>query len=1008
MTPERLSHYRIIRKIGSGGMGEVHLAEDEVLGRRVAIKILPPDIADHPDRVARFKREARAVSALNHPNILTIHEYGQDAGIHFFVTEYLPGRTVREILRRAPSPSEALAIGISVSTALAAAHATHVVHRDVKPENIIVTETGLVKVLDFGLAERLHDGASPADMSETQTLDGHLAGTVPYMSPEQIRSGAVDGRTDVFGLGVTLYELFEGRKPFHGASAHEVIADILLGTPTPPQRARVASPRLAGLLLRMLAKESAARPDADEVRRELEAIRKEVEGYDLGTPSMTPAGALGAPSPDLPAEVTPLVGRERELAALCATLRRPDVRLVTITGAGGIGKSRLAVGVAARIGSEFPDGTWLVPLEAVDAPDHVAPAIAQVVDARYDANQSVAAALSAHLGPRRALLVIDNFEQVIAAASVVAGILAAAPGVKMLVTSQSPLRIRGEHEYPLEPLEVPARRALAGELSLSPAVALFVERARQIRPDFELTDDNAAAVAEICRLVDGLPLAIELAAVRVKLLAPGAIVERLRDPIAFLTGGPRDLPPRQQALRNAVEWSVGLTSPEERRLFARVSIFQGGATVEAVEAVCDLEGRGPGEIDDRLASLLDKSLLRRDYTAGGERFAMLAGVRAIGRRHLEESGERPAVADRHLAYYTTLVGETEPQLTGAAQPLALQRLAAEENNIRAALQWALSSGHAEAALRLASGMWRFWDVRGLWREGRQTLDRVLAMSGGADLRLRAQAQYAAGVLADAQGDFEASRAAFEQYLELSRGAGNDWGVANALNNLAVSAFRLGRLEEAAARYAESLGCWRALGNTLAVALSLQNVGNLYRARGLRADARVHYGESRATFEEAGDDRGVAHALMLLASLDREEGDLEGARSRYEEALKIFMRLTDHWNVAACMADFGRLMAARLDFAEARGLLEESVLIFRELGDPKSGGRVLESLALLALDEGDRDRAEKLAGAAHAILESIGVEGQIDPRLQEARARGGVRWAEGTRLSFEEAANLAQS
>lgn len=988
-------------------MGEVHLAEDEVLGRRVAVKILPPEIANHPDRVARFKQEARAVSALNHPNILTIHEYGEDAGIHFFVTEYLPGRTVREILRRAPSPSEALAVGISVSTALAAAHATHVVHRDVKPENIMVTETGLVKVLDFGLAERISDGTSAADVSEMPTHDGRITGTVPYMSPEQIRNGTVSGRTDIFSLGVTLYELFEGRKPFDGASAHDVIADILLATPAAPARARGVSPRLAGLLLRMLAKDSSARPDADEVRRELEAVRKDVEGHDAATPSIATEGALSPPPRDLPAEVTPLVGRERELAAVCATLRRADARLVTITGAGGTGKSRLALGVALRLAGEFPDGTWLVPLEAVDAVDHVAPAIAQVIEARYDASQSVAAAVGAHLRPRRALLVIDNFEQVIEAASVVAGILAAAPDVKMLVTSQSPLRIRGEHEYPLEPLPVPARAGLARELAESPAVALFVERARQVRPDFELTDDNAAAVAEICRLVDGLPLAIELAAVRVKLLAPAAIVERLRDPIAFLTGGPRDLPPRQQALRNAVEWSVALTSPEERRLFARLGLFQGGATVEAVEAVCDLEGRGPGEIDERLASLLDKSLLRRAHAAGAERFGMLAGIRGIALRHLEASGERAALADRHLAYYTMLVGDTEPQLTGAAQPLALQRLAAEENNIRAALQWALSSGRVEPALRLAAGMWRFWDVRGLWREGRETLDRVLAISGAGDLRLRAQAWYAAGVLADAQGEFEASRAGLEQYLALSREAGNEWGIANALNNLAVSALRLGRLEEAAARYAESLRCWRALGNTLAVALSLQNVGNLYRARGLRAEARVHYGEALATFGEAGDDRGAAHALMLLASLDREEGNLESARSRYDDALKIFMRLTDHWNVAACMADFGRLMAARSELSEARSLLAESVLIFRELGDAKSGGRVLESLAILAMDEGDPSRAEKLAGAAHAILHLIGAEDQADPRLQAERARSGPLWTEGTQLSFEEAADFAQ-
>lgn len=994
MIPERLSHYRVVRKIGVGGMGEVYLAEDEILGRRVAVKVLPERVASDGEALARFRREARAISALNHPNILTIHEYSEDGGIHFFVTEYLSGRTLREIVQAGAAPAEALAAGIAIGGALAAAHAQGVVHRDLKPENVFVTDTGLVKVLDFGLAKKVADVAAIE-----VTKRGSIVGTVPYMAPEQLGDDTIDGRTDVFSLGVTLYEMFEGRRPFGGATAQELITAILTREPAVPVRARTMSPRLARLIMRMLAKSRQDRPDAAEVQSELESIRldqlRDALRHHDGTRSDLPTQQLEPaeiePKSNLPAEVTPLVGREEEMAAIRSLLRREDVRFVSITGAGGTGKSRLALRVASQLSREFRDGVWFVPLDAVAAPEHVPAAIANALGVVAAPSESASSALAKHLRSRAMLLVIDNFEHVLEASSAIASLLASAPALCVLITSQVPLHIAGEHEYAIDPLPKDS------------AVALFVARARQVRAQFELNETNSAAVAEICRLVDGLPLAVELAAVRVKLFTPSQIVERLRDPIGFLTGGARDLAPRQRALRSAVEWSIGLLDEFEQCFFARLAIFHGGATIDAAEMICDVEGMGELAVDEILASLVDKNLARREVAAdGGERFTMLAGIRAVAAEKLDASGEREALAQRHAAYYASLLEQIEPQLVGAAQPFALRRVAAEENNIRAAIE----NGDREIALRLAAGMWRFWDMRGAWREGRATLERLLLASKDCDAQLRAKARYAAGVLADAQGDFAGSHREFGQYLDLSREIGNPWLIANALNNLAISELRLGRLEEAARHQTESLEVWRSLGNTSAVALACQNVGNIARARGFRAQAREAYDETLASFRAAGDARGAAHALMSIADLDQEEGSLDHAAARLDEALSIFMNLTDHWNVANCMAEYGRLLQRTGDRGQARELLAESAMIFREVGDVKSGARVLDALALLALEDSDEARAGKLAGAAHAMRNAIGAEQSADQRI--TRLRSAPAWQEGLSLSFDAAVDLAQT
>jgi predicted ATPase len=1015
--PEKLSHYKVLRKLGSGGMGDVYLAEDEVLGRHVAIKVLPGEVINDPDRLARFRREARAVSALNHANILTIHEYGEEAGQHFFVTEYVRGQTLRQFVTRNPSIDERLAVAAGVAAALSAAHEAAVVHRDIKPDNIMITDVGAVKVLDFGLAKMMR-AQSLSNQTEELSSDGaRLIGTVPYMAPEQIRGLPVDGQTDIFSFGVTLYEMFEGRRPFDSTTAQDTISSILMRDPPAPVESQRISPALGRLIASTLAKESSNRPTSAQVVSELDQIREALRvlpsaqttaAREVLVVNRLPTGSVPPPS-NLPPDVTPLMGREREIAAIGAMLHRSDVRMVTITGTGGSGKTRLARRVAMQMQLRFPAGVWFVALESIDSPALVPSAIGQALGVHELVGTRLTSLITARLSDGPALLVVDNFEHVTDAAAALTSLLEAAPGLKILVTSRIPLHVRAEHEFPLDPLPVPRRGAKTRNLRDTPSVALFVERAQRVRPEFELTEQNAEAIAEICRLVDGLPLAIELAAVRVKLLSPSAMLTRLRDPISFLAGGPRDLPLRQQALHRTVEWSVQLLTEAEKQLFERMAIFSGGASIDAVTQVCESDAvSDPLAIEDTLASLLDKNLLSRDAAHEPERVTMLGPVRAVAAEKLAASAERDSLASRHLSFFARLAEVMQPVLTGSGQPMGLRRLDGELNNIRSALNWALAGHGSTDGLRLASALLPFWEVRGLWQEGLDALERLLRASSDARPELRRRSFYAAGVLADVRGDFASSRAHFQSMLAVCRSIDDRWGVADALNNIAIAALRLGEIDEAARLHRESLAVWREVENKPAIALSLHNLGNIERARGQVENARVCYSEGLETFRSIDDRRGVGLSLQLLADLDREEGKLESAASLYEQALETFIRLNHHWNVANCMADYGRLMHVRRDFQQAHELLEESLLIFREIGDRRSGGRVLESLALLALDEDQRARAEKLAGAAAAVHSSLGTDTTADPRIVSLRAAGGPSWLAGSQLSFDEAVEFAQT
>src|SRR5215204_5303846 len=480
-----------------------------------------------------------------------------------------------------------------------------------------------------------------------------------------------------------------------------------------------------------------------------------------------PLRTLDAHGNNLPVQPTPLVGREREIREVAERVRSEEVRLITLTGPGGTGKTRLGLQAAADVLEEFSDGVFFVALATITEPEFVASTIALALGVKESAEQSLMKSLKNYLRDKRLLLVLDNFEQVLEGAPLVGELLGACPKMKVLAKSRIPLRLYGEQEYLVRPLALPDPKVmpLLEVLTQYEAVRLFVQRARAVKADFKVTNDNAPAVAEICARLDGLPLAIELAAARTRVLPPQKMLERLGNRLKLLKGGPRDLPTRQQTLRGTIDWSYELLEEEEKILFGRLSVFSGGRTLEAIEEICDPEGEL--EALEGVESLLEKSLLRQEEGVEGEpRFVMLETVHEYAREKLQESGEEQEIKRAHAHYFLTLAEEADPELKGPDQLEWFERLEAEHDNIRAALSWALERNEAELALRLGGALWWFWLVRGYHSEGRRWLEEALATDERRSPEVRAMALAGAGALALEQGDLDRAQEACEAGLEV--------------------------------------------------------------------------------------------------------------------------------------------------------------------------------------------------------------------------------------------------
>ncbi len=704
---------------------------------------------------------------------------------------------------------------------------------------------------------------------------------------------------------------------------------------------------------------------------------------DLSDSQDVPTAKIAKACRDLPIPRTSLIGREQQIAEAAALLLRPDVRLLTFTGPGGAGKTRLAVAVASAIAEQFTAGVQFVSLASIRHPDLVATALADALKIQQVANRTIPQLIGDQLqnsGPF--LLLLDNFEQVLPAATVVAETLEACPSLKILVTSRSFLRIYGEQEFPVTPL------------AQHSAIELFAQRAAAVWPDFAITSHNEGAVQEICSRLDGLPLAIELAAARTKILSPNAIMDRLYSRLQLLTGGALDLPERQQTLRKTIDWSHGLLNEEEQKLFRRFSAFVGGCTLAAAEAVCNTQQDLGIDLFEGLSSLVDKNLVQRMDRAQTEpRFAMLETIREYAFECLIDSDEQSATRRAHAAYCLVLAEEGNPELIAADRAGWLQDL-----------DW---------GLRLCVALFRFWDMREHLTEGRVRLETILRMAGAERSRERARVSHFLGALATAQGDYPAAERFLQQSLSLYEELADQSGIAASLNALAVSARDRGDYSAAQSNFERSLACWRLLSDRSAIARCLHNLANVVKARGDYPRAQWALREATDIFAELGDRNGAAWSINQQGDIARAQGDMVAARELYQRALLAFREAGDQWGSARSLADLGSIDCERGDHLAAHAAYREALEVFAGLGHRRGAARALEGSACLALAQGQAMRALKLAAAATRLRQMISAplppaeQLRLDQTLLPAwetlgEPEGKSVWAEGFAMSLEKA------
>jgi len=992
-------------------MGVVYRATDPALGRSVAIKVLPNDGAEDRERLVRFEREARILAALSHPNIAAIHSLEQhDDGAHLLVLELVEGESLSDRLSRGAIPlAEATRLATEVARAIETAHGRGVIHRDLKPDNIRITPDGTVKVLDFGLAaieEAREDTPTNPSADETRAIPmagdrGLILGTPGYLSPEQARAQTVDRRSDIFSFGCLLFECLSGQRAFTGDTLIDRLSAVLTREPDYALLPAEVPESIRATLRRCLEKDRELRlPSMRDVRLAL-------EGSDAPARVESPQvpGAAQAPN-NLPFALTSFVGRKRELEEVRALLG--GTRLLAMTGVGGCGKTRLSLELARLLLSEMPGGIWWVELAAVADPSAVVGAVAAALGIRDAAGQSTLEALRGHLGQKAALLLLDNCEHLLeASGQLVHELLRSCAPLKVVVTSREPLGIEGENIWRLPSLEAPTLRGdeTPEEIGRFEAVELFVERARAVAPSFALQASNAAAVANICRRLDGIPLAIELAAARVRVLSPEQIEAKLNDRFRLLTSGGRGALERHQTLRAAIGWSYALLNAEEKRCLRALSAFTDGWTLDAAAFVLERED-DEYEVLDLLSHLIDKSLVVIDE--GDEpRYHLLESVRQYAAEEAEREGEATHDRDLHAEWYSRYADRAGLELMGAQQVIWLKRIDADHENLLAASRWfAQLPENADRGLALVSRLWWHWHQRGILARGVAIVEEAMARPGvDPEGRARAAALVGLGTLYQGRGDLRAAAASLEEGSRLARQLGDRRLILHSLHGLARIVGQTGDYARAESIYSECEPLLRENEDPQAQISFWNGRGTLAWHLGDQRRAQECFEKGLVVARRVANLNVIAVLNANLGAMDLQLGDLARAEARLQEALALQRSIGNRFGEAQALCNLGAIAYARMDDVASERAYTQSLDLCRRMGTEDGAANVIYGLAELEVARGNGDAAiphlEKSIAHFEAQGDRLNVAGALG-MLARAEVRRGNREAASRHLrrSFE--------
>ncbi len=1088
LVGQKLGNYRLLHVLGEGSFATVYLGEALDSPAQVAIKVFHKPLSAEEGNL--FRQDEALLTRLTHPHLVRVLACGVEGSSAFLVMAYISGGTLRE---RHPAGSrlELSTIGAYVqqlASALQYLHDSQLVHGNLKPENLLVEHDDQVLLSDFAtplIAQRLRLQGSP-EATRTST----------YLAPEQIQ-GRIQPSSDQYALVILVYEWLSGAPPFAG-SADELSTQHMFATPAPLRGQLPGLPAsVEQVVLTALAKDprhrfasvqdfavaflgAAQLPLDDRLLDTLPPLRTSprVAQAEPGlTSAVTPAAAPSPPKQQeqqpatkaepmwkVPTTFTPLIGREQEVVEIAGLLTQPEVRLVTLLGPGGIGKTRLGIAVATQLRDAFAEGVCFVGLASISDPQLVLPTIAKELGLKESATQSLLKQVQGFLGEQAFLLVLDNFEQVVAAAAEVEELLAACPQLKLLVTSRAVLHLSAEQDFPVPPLALPdlTKQLPSERIAQVAAVALFVQRAHSVLPSFQLTAANAQAIAELSVRLEGLPLAIELAAARVKLLPPQTLLARLSQRLQLLTGGSRSAPARQQTLRNTIQWSYDLLGKEEQALFRLLAVFVGGWTLEAAEAVSQAVGQADVDTLNTLSALLDNSLIQPSIQEAEEpRFLMLQSVHEYGLELLAATREREVTHAAHARYFLALAEQAGPELQGPKQAAWLERLEQEHDNLRAALEWVLeevtdeeAKARRELAMRVSAVLEALWAMHGHYSEARTFLERVLTLSEGESAALRVRVLQATADIVKRQGDYNRAEVLAQQSLALCRELGDTRGIANGLFLLTEVAWRRGKTAETLALLEERVRLMRQVGEPWEVAEALFTLADIVVMHGEYARGQALIEEALVLFRKAGNELAVGNALVrsafylwLSASGDvatirqrlqegqalitkvgdrfwsahsssaaawvaLSEGEPARASQLAQESLALFREVDARWDIAMALYVVGRVEAQQGDLRAARSHYQESLALSRELGERLILSLSLEGLAGVLARQGELRWAAQMWGTEEALREGTAIAlPPVDRPFHEqavatARAQLGepifaAAWQEGRTMKLEQ-------